>query len=83
MIFEYLPNLANLTDYLLNFDLSSLTNNWTSLNFTDWNKLEFTPFQFDILKLFSAIFCIITALIVVFWIKYGEVISERFIQPSK
>lgn len=82
MILEYLPHLPNLTDYLLNFDLFSLTN-WTALNITEWNHLEFTPFQFDILKLFSAIFCIITALIVVFWIKYGEVISERFIQPSK
>lgn len=76
MIFEYLPQLSNLTDYLLDL------NPWTAV---DWSEVqfEFTEFQGHILKLFSAILCVIVALIVVYWIKYGEVISERFIRPSK
>lgn len=78
MIFGYLlPQLSNLTE-LFNLDFNS----WKAI---DWSEVhfEFTEFQGHILKLFSAIFCVITTLIVVFWIKYGEVISERFIRPSE
>lgn len=74
MIFEYLPDLSNLTDYLLHFDVHSL-----DLHL----DLNFTEFQLNLLKLFSAIICVILALIGVFWLRYGEVISERFIRPSK
>lgn len=84
MIFEHLPNLANLSDYLLNFDLYSWTN-WSADDYLpDWEfEFEFTPFQLHIFKVFSAILCVIVALIVVFWLRYGEVISERFIRPSE
>lgn len=81
MIFEYLPNLTNLADYWLNLDLYSLTN-LTAISFSDV-PFEFTEFQFHILRLFAAAFVLITFLIAVYWKKYGEVISERFIRPSE
>lgn len=71
MLFEYLPNLLNITDYV---DLTA----WTGE--IAW-KCEFTEFQLYILRLFSAVLCVVVALIVVYWCKYGEVISERFIRP--
>lgn len=81
MSFEYLSYLTNITDYLLSLDFSSWSN-WTAFSLSEV-PFEFSEFQFGLLKLFSAILCVITALIVVFWLKYGEVISERFIRPSK
>lgn len=81
MIFEYLPNLANYTDYLPDVDLSKWTN-WLVVDVSEW-RFEFTPFQLHIFQLFVAILCVVVALIVVFWLRYGEVISERFIRPSE
>ena len=76
MVFtEYLPSLSNFSDYVLSLDFASLSD-WTP-------RLEFSPFQLDILKLFSAFLCVISALIVFFWLRYGDVISERFIRPSE
>lgn len=81
MFLDHLPTLTNITDYWLNFDFDFFSN-WTAISFSDV-PFEFTQFQFHILKLFTAAFVLITSLIFVYWMKYGEVISERFIRPSK
>lgn len=81
MVLEYLSLLPNITDYLLHLDVVNSLTNWT-ISVSDV-YFEFTEFQWHIFKLFSAILCVIAGLIVVYWCKYGEVISERFIRPSK
>lgn len=70
MFLDQLSLLPNVTDYLLRLDLYAI-------------DFEFTEFQNLLLKLFTAVLCVIAALIVVYWCKYGEVISERFIRPSE
>lgn len=48
----------------------------------DKYRPDFTEFQIEILKTFSVILAIVSLLIVYYWNKYGDVITERFIRPS-
>lgn len=84
MIFEYLSQLPSLSNLSFNHTLTRLVD-WAAgiAVFSDYTEFKFTEFQLHLLKLFTAILCVITCLIVYYWCKYGEVISERFIRPSK
>ncbi|XP_055677611.1 uncharacterized protein LOC129786542 [Lutzomyia longipalpis] len=44
--------------------------------------ISFSDIQLVLLKSFLTLFLIITSLVVFYWLKYGSVISERFIKPS-
>lgn len=47
------------------------------------SPIEFTVFQFNILKIFLVILFINILLIIYYWRKYGTVITDRFIRPSE
>lgn len=44
--------------------------------------VEFTELQFTLLKIIISIFFLNIFLILVYWRKYGEIITDRFIRPS-
>jgi hypothetical protein len=87
-------NITIIGQYLETFNID--TNEYWSgaLGIWDWLKflyfsifnfdiIDFSDFQRNIARTFCLILIINTCLIVFYWNKYGDIITDRFIRPSK
>ncbi|XP_055716315.1 uncharacterized protein LOC129810083 [Phlebotomus papatasi] len=76
LLSEHLESSLNFTRGLYQLILSYSYENLTV------DFVPFTDFQLVLLKSFLTLSLITSSLVIFYWLKYGSVISDRFIKPS-
>lgn len=83
--FDIISFVASFENYTLAASAESLTYIRRLFSFVseNWCPIDFTELQTTLLAVFVSIIVVNLSLIGYFWSKYGGVITDRFIRPSK